>query len=315
MSRHHHIRATAESNHWGAFDAAVPSILTVESGDRVTIETINGAPDRLPKSGFAILPEYAEIHAHVRPRLPGHICTGPVAIRGAKPGHVLEVGIEAVELRQDWGFNIVRPLAGALPDDFDNTVLTHLPLDVKRGVARLPWGDEVPLKPFFGVMGVAPPPGWGAVSTVEPRRNGGNMDNKELVAGTTLYLPVHADGALFSCGDGHGAQGDGEVCITAIETALTGTFRFTLRPDMRLDWPMAETPTHAITMAFDPDLDRAARIALREMIKLIVARKGISREHAYMLCSLAADLRVTQCVNRNNGIHVMLERRYLEPRA
>ena len=312
MEKHHHLRSSSATCHWGAFDAAVPPVLTVDSGDRITIETINGAPDRLPRSGFAILPEYAEVHAKVPPRLPGHICTGPVAVRGARPGQVLEVAIESIKVRQDWGFNIVRPLAGALPDDFDETVLTHLPLDLERQVARLPWGDEVPLKPFFGVMGLAPPPGWGAVSTIEPRRNGGNIDCKELVAGTTLYLPIHADGALFSCGDGHGAQGDGEVCITAVETALTGTFRLTARADMSLDWPMAETPTHVITMGFDPDLGRAARIALREMIKLIVARKGISREHAYMLCSLAADLRVTQCVNRNNGIHVMLERRYVE---
>jgi len=159
---------------------------------------------------------------------------------------------------------------------------------------------------------VAPPAAWGPVASPPPRRNGGNIDNKELVAGTTLYLPIHVDGALFSTGDGHGAQGDGEVCITAIETGLIGTFELHLRDDMALEWPMAETPTHVMTMAFDPDLDDCVVIALRDMIKLICARTGISREDAYTLCSLAADLRVTQVVNGAKGIHVMLEKTLLQ---
>jgi acetamidase/formamidase len=153
------------------------------------------------------------------------------------------------------------------------------------------------------------------VSTLPPRRNGGNLDNKELVAGTTLYLPIFVDGALFSVGDGHGVQGDGEVCITAVETGLTGTFRLTVRDDLRLAWPMAETPTHVMTMAFDPDLDDCVVIALRSMIELIVARAGLDRYQAYALCSLAADLRVTQVVNGSKGIHCMLEKRYLTPAA
>ena len=160
-------------------------------------------------------------------------------------------------------------------------------------------------------MAVAPPKAWGAIPTQPPRKNGGNMDNKELVAGTTLYLPIHVDGALFSCGDGHGAQGDGEVCVTAIETGLIGTFDLIVRPDMTLEWPMAETPTHVMTMGFDPDLDDCVVIALRDMIKLICARTNLSREDAYTLCSLAADLRVTQVVNGTKGIHVMLEKKHL----
>jgi acetamidase/formamidase len=160
-------------------------------------------------------------------------------------------------------------------------------------------------------MAVAPPPAWGMISTLPPRRNGGNLDNKELVKGTTLYLPIHHDGALFSVGDGHGAQGDGEVCVTAIETGLIGTFELHLRDDMTLEWPMGETPTHLMTMAFDPDLDDCVVIALRDMIKLICRRTNLSREQAYTLCSLAADLRVTQVVNGNKGIHVMLAKKYL----
>ena len=162
-----------------------------------------------------------------------------------------------------------------------------------------------------GSWALAPPPAWGTVSTLPPRQNGGNLDNKELVAGTTLYLPVFVEGALFSVGDGHGVQGDGEVSVNAVETGLTGTFRLTVRDDLALEWPLAETPTHMITMAFDPDLDDCVVIALRQMLDLICARAGLDRYQAYTLASLAADLRVTQVVNGNKGIHVMLDKRYL----
>ncbi len=308
---HHRIDAAPETVHWGYFDAALPPLLEVESGDTVTISTVSGGPEVMPAPPLVVPETLARIHAEVPRELPGHICTGPVAIRGAGAGQVLEVRIEAVELHYDWGYNAVRPLAGALPDDFDETRLMHIPLDRGRMTARLPWGLELPLAPFFGVMAVAPPPAWGKVSTLPPRRNGGNLDNKELVAGTTLFLPVHVDGALFSVGDGHGAQGDGEVCVTAIETGLVGTFGLTVRDDMALTWPMAETPTHVITMAFDPDLDDCVVIALREMIALISERTGIGRAEAYALCSLAAELRVTQVVNGAKGIHIMLDKRYL----
>ena len=308
----HLLKATPDTAHWGFFDASLKPVLTIASGDVVTVETVSGGPEVLPASGFDVLAEHRDIHANVPRRLPGHILTGPIAVRGARPGQVLEIAIEDIEFRQDWGWNSIRPLAGALPHDFKQTRIVHIPLDRTRRVGRLSWGAEIPLRPFFGVMGVAPPPAWGMITTIAPCQHGGNLDNKELVAGTTLYLPVHAEGALFSVGDGHAAQGDGEVCVTAIETALTGRFRITLRDDMQLDWPMAETPSHVLTMASDPDLDDAARTALRDMIKLICARRGLSREDAYMLCSLAADLRVTQLVNQHNGIHVMLEKRYLE---
>jgi acetamidase/formamidase len=153
------------------------------------------------------------------------------------------------------------------------------------------------------------------VNTLPPRRNGGNLDNKELIAGTTLYLPIHADDALFSVGDGHGVQGDGEVCITAIETGLIGTFKLTVRKDLQLTWPQAETPTHVMTMAFDPDLDDCVVIALRQMVDLVAVRVGITKQEAYMLCSLAADARVTQVVNGAKGVHVMLDKACLAPRT
>jgi acetamidase/formamidase len=309
----HTLKSSPATVHWGYFDATVPPVLTIDSGDRVTIETVSGAPEVMPPpgSGLALPPELPEIHAKVPRKLGvGHLLTGPVAVKGALPGDALEIEIEAIECRQAWGYNTIRPLAGALPGEFDEVRLVHIPMDLERKVGKLSWGAEVPLRPFFGVMGVAPPPAWGTVSSLPPNRHGGNLDNKELVAGTRLLLPVHVPGANFSCGDGHGAQGDGEVCVTAIETALTGTFRFHLRKGLKLAWPRAETATHMMTMAFDPDLDQAAKAALREMIALICARKNLSREDAYMLCSLAADLRVTQLVNGNNGCHCMLEKRY-----
>ena len=307
-----HIVPAPETVHWGFFDARLAPLATIASGERVTISTVSGNPEQMPGPPYVVPPALPAIHQKVtRKIVPGHICTGPVAVAGAKPGQVLQVDIEAIAPFYDWGYNIVRPLAGALPDDFAETRLIHIGLDAARTAWQLPWGQAVPLRPFFGVMAVAPPPAWGAVSTLPPRRNGGNLDNKELVAGTTLYLPVFVDGALFSVGDGHGAQGDGEVCITAVETGLTGTFRLTVRDDMRLDWPMAETPTRMMTMAFDPDLDDCVVIALRAMIDLIVARAGLDRYQAYALCSLAADLRVTQVVNGSKGIHCMIEKSYL----
>lgn len=308
MSGNHRIDAAVETVHWGYFDGTLEPRLSVASGDTVTISTVSGRPGDMPEPPLVVPEVLSAIHRDVAMKLPGHICTGPVAIAGARPGDVLEVRIKDIALHYDWGYNHSGPLVGALPDDFDARHLMHISLDKARMTGRLPWGLELPLKPFFGVMGTAPPPAWGMVSTLPPRRNGGNLDNKELVAGSTLYLPVFVEGANFSVGDGHGTQGDGEVCVTAIETGLIGTFELHLRQDMGLAWPLAETPTHMITMAFDPDLDDCVVIALRQMIDLIVARTGLERAEAYTLCSLAADVRVTQVVNGNKGIHVMLEK-------
>ncbi len=314
---HHRLEASPDTAHWGHFDAALQPALTVESGDTLTIGTVSGLHGMLPAAdaGFRIAPALSAIHGALQPKLGPHICTGPVAVRGAQPGDVLEVRIKAVELSDDWGYNLIRPGMGGLPDDFTQQRLVFIGLDAKRMVAHLPWGAEIPLRPFFGVMGVAPAPDAGAISSVPPGRHGGNIDNRELIPGAVLYLPVHAEGALFSVGDGHGVQGDGEVCLTAIETGLTGTFELHLHKGRALDWPYAETPSHLITMAFDPDLDVCAAVALREMIAAICARTGLSREDAYTLCSLAADLRITQVVNGNKGVHAMLDKRYLTPRA
>ena len=307
MARHE-LNASVETCHWGYFEATLPPALTIQDGDAVTIRTVSGEAKVLPPEGFHVPPELYDIHEKSKRLLPGHILTGPVAIEGAKPSDVLEVRIKDVRLRQDWGWNMIRPLSGTLQDDFHEERLLNIPLDLDANVAKLPWGLDLPLAPFFGVMGVAPPPAWGRIGSIVPRLMGGNIDNKELVAGSTLYLPVFTDGALFSCGDGHGAQGDGEVNVTAIETALEGDFEFAIRRDITLTTPRAETPTHLITMGFEPDLDQCVVQALRDMIVLLEEVAGLSREDAYTLCSLAADLRVTQTVNGSKGVHCMIRK-------
>ncbi len=203
------------------------------------------------------------------------------------------------------------PGRGTLPEDFTEERRLFVPLDRKAMVGRLPWGKDLPLKPFFGVMGVAPPAKLGRVPSFAPGVHGGNMDNRELVAGTTLFLPVWNDGALFSVGDGHAVQGEGEVCLTAIETALSGTFEFTVRKDLSIGFPRAETATHYMTMGMAPDLDDAAKQAVREMISLLGSLAGLSREDAYSFCSLALELRVTQLVDGNKGIHAMIAKQLL----
>jgi acetamidase/formamidase len=313
---HHHLPATPETVRWGHWDGRVPPVLTVRSGDTVTIDTLSGGPADLPDaaSGFTVLPEHRAVHAAGHPAPGPHFLTGPIAVEDAKAGDVLEVRIQDIKLRQDWGWNLQAPWLGTLPEDFPNLRRIHVPLDAARGVVTMPWGQELALAPFFGNFGVAPPPGWGRLSSKEPRAFGGNMDNKELTAGAVVYFPILADGGLFSAGDGHALQGDGEVCVTAIETALTGTFELILRNDMRLRSPRAETLATWITMGFDEDLDDATKMALRDMIALIGELTGLPPQDAYTLCSIAADLRVTQTVNGNKGIHCVIERSKLPAR-
>ena len=310
----HHVAATPQTVRWGTFSSSYAPVLTVASGDSVVLECVSGSPEVMPapESGLKIPPALAAIHAANLPRAGGHIVTGPVAMAGAEPGDMLEVRIDRIELGADWGFCGFRPLAGTLPHDFKAPFLTHIPVDRARGTCRMPYGVELTLAPFFGVMGVAPPPAYGTISTIQPREHGGNLDNKELTAGTTLFLPVHAKGALFSAGDGHGVQGDGEVCINALEICLTGTFTLVLHKragaEPVLSYPRAETPTHFITMGMHEDLDQAMQQALRQMIDFICGRSNLSREEAYQFCSLAVDFRVTQTVNGEKGIHGMLKK-------
>lgn len=313
----HQLAATPETVHWGRFWSDLPPVLTVAPGDRVTIETFSGRAVVLPDPALGLHVPEAH-HAILAADLPGqaHLLTGPVAIAGAEPGDALRIEIERITLGADWGYNVVRPAAGTLPGEFPvsahNTTL--IPIDRTAATARLPWGATLPLSPFFGVMGVAPGTEWGELTSIQPRMHGGNMDLKLLTEGATLFLPVHAEGALFSCGDGHGCQGDGEVCITALETSLTGTFRFDLLKSgsHAIDYPRAETPDELISMGFHASLDNALQIALRQMIAMVVEQTGITQTEAYQLCSLAADFAVTQSVNQEKGVHGRLRKAILQ---
>lgn len=313
----HLLQSTPQTVHWGYFDGSLAPVLTIESGERVVIECVSGNPAWMPppSSGFKVLPDLQRIHKEVQQGTGNHILTGPIAVHGAEVGDVLEVSIEKIELRQDWGFNLFRAYGGTLPEEFPYYRIIHVALDREAGMATMPSGMKVPLRPFFGQLAVAPPKAFGRQNSKEPREFGGNIDCKELTAGSTIYLPVFNDGALFSTGDGHAAQGDGEVNGTAIETSLTGTFHFRVRKDLRWKLPRAETPTHYIAFGLDTDLDDAARQALREMIGWIVDLTGIDRDEAYALCSFAADLRVTQTVNNVKGVHAMIDKRILQSAA
>jgi acetamidase/formamidase len=313
----HVLKSTPETVHWGFFDGSLPPVLTVESGDCVVIECVSGNPEWLPppSSGFTILPELADIHTRAKRGTGNHILTGPVYVRGAAVGDVLDVKIIDIELRQDWGFNLFRAYMGTLPEDFPYYRLIHVALDRKTNTAVLPSGLRVPMAPFFGQLAVAPPVAFGRQNSKEPREFGGNLDCKDLTAGSTIYLPVWNDGALFSTGDGHAAQGHGEVNGTAVETALKGTFELRVRKDLGWKLPRAETPTHYIAFGLDADLDDAARQALRQMIDWVVSLTGIPREEAYALCSFAADLHVTQTVNNVKGVHAMIAKSILQRAA
>ncbi len=302
----HTLKAGPETVVWGYYDASSPPVLTVESGDIVHIEILMtgsrlmrflGLPEAL------IVPAMESIQAQVAEEGP-HLLVGPIAVVGAEPGDVLEIRVLDMAPATDWAVNAIMPGSGSLPELFGELDVHLVPLDLQRNVATLAPGVEVPLRPFFGSLGVAP--SRGRVGSGPPGAHSGNLDNKELVAGSTLYLPVLAAGALLNVGDGHVAQGDGEVNGLALEASVKGFLRLILRKDMSLDWPRAETAEHYITMGLDPDLDEAARMAVREMVNYLVEERGLSANDAYVLCSAAVDLRVTQIVDGTKGIHAML---------
>lgn len=310
----HHLRSIPETVHWGYLDPTLKPVLTIQSGDTVVIDTVSGNPPMMPAkdSGFNILPEHLEIHQKVKQGSGNHIFTGPIYVEDAEPGDVLEVRIQEIALRQNWGWNSFRGLVGTLPEDFPYQRIIQLAIDRDAMTAIMPWGMKIPLRPFFGQLAVAPRPEYGRQNSKEPREFGGNLDCKELIAGSTIYLPVWTKGALFSTGDGHAVQGDGEVCGTAIETALTGTFQFVVRKDLTWRMPRAESPTHFITLGLDVDLDDAAEQALRAMLDWLVEKLGIAKADAYSLASFAVDLHVTQTVNNVKGVHAMIEKSLLQ---
>ena len=304
---HYNLIPSPSSVHWGYLDASLRPVLEIEPGDTVHFRTVSGTADDLPEEDrFHVRPELRAIHAELRQGPGPHILNGPVYVRGALPGDALRVTIEEIALADDWGFNLTKPGCGLLPDDFSEDAVMHLEIDVAMSRIKFPWGQTIPARPFFGIIATAPAPELGRLTSVEPGSFGGNMDNKELTSGSVLFLPVAAPGGLLSVGDGHASQGDGEVCLTAVETGLMGALRVDLVKSAFLSAPHAETPTHLISMAFHEDLEQAARIGVHRMIGLIAHAGGLSREQAYRLCSIAADVRITQVVNGRRGVHVML---------
>ena len=299
--------------HIGYFSAALKPVLTIVSGDTVTIETATHIdPAEIDRSGVvppSAVPEYSRaIYREVKDRGPSvHILTGPVFVSGAQPGDVLEVRIQAIDLAIDYGFNAQRPYTGTLPEEFPGFFQRIIKINREAKTAEVAPGVVVPTRPFFGTMGLAPLPSMGRISSGPPGVHTGNLDNKDLTAGSTLYMPVYAPGALFSIGDAHAAQGHGEVDLTAIETGLRGRFQFIVRKDMKITWPRAETPTHWIVMGLNPNLEEAMKMAVRETILFLTQRfPKLSREEAYMIASVAVDYHVTQVVDGSKGIHAMI---------
>jgi len=306
------LKPTPKTVAWGYYDASAPPALRVKSGDTVEIQTLPAgvSPAQLEAAGVPqeqVEQSLRDIFKEVTNKGPGaHILTGPVYVENAQPGDVLEIRIVSIRLAIPYAYNRFRPGFGYLPDDFPYTRTKIIPLDENKQVAHFGPGIDLPIRPFFGSIGVAPPEVTGRISSGPPWIHGGNMDNKELVAGTTLFLPVHAPGALLQVGDGHAGQGNGEVDITAMETSLIGTFQFIVRKDMHLRWARAETPSEYITMGFSEDLNEATKMALREMIDFLMSEKQLSRDDAYMLCSVAVDLSITQLVDGNKGVHASI---------
>ena len=309
--RLYHLDPTPATVAYGYYWAGAKPVLRVKSGDEVVVGTlITSTPRRLQGAGVdsaQIQQSLRNIVDSVKDRGPGgHILTGPIYVEGADSGDVLEVRIEKIDLAIPYAYNAFGRTSGYLPEDFPYSRMRIIPLDKDRMVAHFAPGIEIPLHPFFGSIGDAPPASMGRVSSAPPGIFAGNLDNKELVAGTTLYIPVWTKGALLEIGDGHAGQGNGEVDITALETSLTGRFQLIVRKDLHLAWPRAETPTHYIAMGIDSNLVTATKNAIRQAIDFLVTEKGLSRDDAYMLVSVSSDVDVTELVDGTLGVHVMI---------
>ena len=310
--RTHRLEATPATVAYGYYWAEAPPVLRIASGDIIDVDTLlTNTPNGLQRAGVApekIQNSLKAIVAEVtgdRRGPGGHILTGPVYIEGAQPGNVLEVKVLSIDFAIDYGYNGCN---GFIPSNCDRAVPQKImTLDTKSMTSEFKPGIVIPLRPFFGSMGVAPAPEIGRVSSNPPGRHAGNLDNRELVVGSTLYIPVFVPGALFQIGDGHGAQGDGEVDQTAIETSLRGRVQLTVRRDMTLVWPRAETSTDYISMASDEDLKTATTIAIQEMVDFLAATRSLSKHEAYQVVSMAGNVAITQLVDRPvYGVHVKM---------
>jgi acetamidase/formamidase len=311
-ARHlYHLMPTPHTVAYGYYWSQAQPVLHIRSGDELEVGTlITSTPRRLEGAGVPpaeVQQSLRDIVDSVKDRGPGgHILTGPIYVEGADSGDVLEVRIEKIDLAIPYAYNAFGPRSGYLPEDFPYSRMKIIPLDADRMVAHFAPGVDIPLHPFFGSIGDAPPAAMGRVSSAPPGIFAGNLDDKDLVAGTTLYIPVWTRGALLEIGDGHAGQGNGEVDITALETSLTGRFQIIVRKDLHLDWPRAETPTHYITMGIDSNLVTATKNAIRQAIDFLVTEKGLSRDDAYMLVSVSSDVDITELVDGTLGVHVMI---------
>lgn len=310
---HHHLAAAPDALRWGHIDPAASPALQIQPGDSVTVETLSGGPRNLPPaySPHQPVPAHLAAISALTPHLGPHLLTGPIHVAGAEPGDRLVVEIEEISLSQDWGWNAVEPGFGLFPDlapAYENLIV---PIDRAAGTARLPWGPVVALRPFFGILAVAPALVAGPVSSVPPGAFGGNVDCRLFCQGARISFPVFTPGALFHAGDGHALQGEGEICDTALETALTGRFRFSVEKGGAPMAPEAEYGSMIATFGFDASLDIAAHQAASRMIDLICRETSLTRIEATRHISLCGDLRITQVVNGTKGVHCLLDRRSL----
>jgi acetamidase/formamidase len=304
----HRLEAMPSTVAYGYYWSEAKPALRIASGDIIDVDTLlTNTPRGLERAGVKPEDVQASLRAvvdTVTDKGPGgHILTGPVYVEGAEPGDALEVRVLAIDLAIAYGYN---GCSGFLRENCRPNSTKIIPLDRKMMTADFSPGIVIPLRPFFGSMGVAPPIAAGRVSSTPPGTHAGNLDNRELVAGTTLFIPVHVTGALFEVGDGHAAQGDGEVDQTAIETSLRGRLQLIVHKGMTLAWPRAETRTDYISMGTDEDLTKATKIAIQEMVDFLVATKGLDTLAAYQLTSVAGNVTITQLVDQKVGVHVKM---------
>ena len=315
----HVVRSLPENMVWGYYGADVPPVAKVKDGDVVEIQTVNPSgvsrtnPDEFYTKNNLPIDQHAQeviaIMKNVKPEpsgIRGHMLTGPVYIDGAQPGDSLEIRILDLTFPAPFGVNSVWPGGGGIPDEVKTRETFVYRYDMKRKSASLKEGIEIPLKPFMGVMALSPPADLGRQSSIPPNFYGGNLDIKHLTKGATLYLPVSVPGGLFTTGDGHGAQGNGEVSGVAIETAVNLTVKFIVHKGKALKNPRAETPTHFIAVGLDKDLNKAMKNALSEACAFISQELGFTFNEALSIASTAVDFEVSQVVDQTLGVHAMI---------
>ena len=310
------LHASPETVIWGAIDADRAPVLRVQPGQTVRIDTVSqqplnhaDPPTFFPTAGIRadeILPEASAIYHQVKKSPVGgsHVLTGPLYIEGAEVGDMLEVRVIDVAFRVPYGMNAIGPGSGVLPELMTERIMPVFRLDLERRVALVAH-VEVPLAPFMGIMAVAPPPEHAPASTRPPNRWGGNIDFRHMIAGSTLYLPVFNEGALFYTGDGHATQGDGEVDGASIEISLTPTFEFHVHKNAgrTMKWPRAEDAENCYVMGMDEDLDIALKEAVREAVEFLQREARVTAAQAYALCSFKVDFRIGEAVNQMKMVY------------